>query len=120
MTRNQYNNSLSYKHYLGSFKKDTIDYHVGKNRLEPWDKDSLIEYCIGNFEYILRNNDYTHVFQIPKRFLKFFQCKDQPEFEEKFLIPILRKLCVKYGQDLEQVQEKIFENKCISYEEDFN
>lgn len=77
-----------------------------------------IKDCTDSFEHIVRNNDYTHVFQIPKRLLKFFDCICQSEFEEKVLIPILRKLCVQYGQDFEQVQKKIFENGCISYRED--
>ncbi|WP_458718826.1 AbrB/MazE/SpoVT family DNA-binding domain-containing protein [Candidatus Nitrosocosmicus sp. R] len=117
---NQFNNNLSYKNYHGSFRKDTIDYNVGKDRLEPGDKDSLTEYCTDKFKHILENEDYIHVFQIPKTFLKFFDCSCKSEFEEKVLIPILRKLCIKYGLDFEQVQTKIFENECISYEEDFN
>ncbi len=120
MSYNQFNNNRSYKHFHGPFRKDTYDYHVGKDRLEPWDKDSLTEDCTDNFEHILRNNDYTHVFQISKGFLKFFECNSQTEFEEEVLIPILRRLCVKYGQDFEQVQKKIVENECISYEENFN
>ena len=97
---NQLNNDRGYKNYQCSFIKDTIDYHVGKDSLEPWDKNSLTNDCNDNFEHILRNNDYTHVFQISKRFLKFFECNGQTEFEEKVLIPILRKLCIKYGQIL--------------------
>jgi hypothetical protein len=120
MSYNQFNNNRSYKHFHGPFRKDTYDYHVGKDRLEPWNKDSLTADCTDNFEHILRNNDYTHVFQISKGFLKFFECNSQTEFEEEVLIPILRRLCVKYGQDFEQVQKKIVENECISYEENFN
>jgi hypothetical protein len=119
-TFNISNKGPSYKHSHGSFKKNTNDYLVEKNSLEPWDKNSLAEYCTDNLEHMLRNEDYTHVFQILKKFLKFFECNSQKEFEEKVLIPILRKLCVKYRQNLEQVQAKIFENECISYEEDFN
>ena len=111
---NQFNNNLSYKNYHGSFRKDTIDYNVGKDRLEPWDKDSITEYCTDNFEHILENENYMHVFQISKTFLKFFDCGCKSEFEEKVLIPILRKLCVKYEQDFDKVQTKIFENDCIS------
>lgn len=110
----------SYKYFHGSFKKDTNDYHVGKNELKPWDKDSFTEYSIRNFEYILRNNEYTHRIRISKRYLKFFDCSCQSEFEENVLKPILRKLCRKYKQDVENVQKKIVENECISYKEDFN
>lgn len=120
VTYNPINNSPSYKHFHGSFWKDTNDYHVGKDRLEPWDKYSLTKAWTDNFENILRNNDYTHVFQISKGFLKFFECNSQTEIEENVLIPILRKLCCKYELDFEQVQKKIFENDCISYKEDFN
>ncbi len=119
MTSNPSNNRLSYKHFHGSFKKDTIDYHVGRNSLEPWDKESVIEYCIENVEHIVDNDGYTDVFAISKRFLKFFDCSCQSEFEEKILNPILRKLCVKYEEDFEQVQKKIVENDCVSYEENF-
>lgn len=118
MTLNISSKRQSYKHSHGSFKKNTNDYLIGKNSLEPWDKDSLAEYCTGNFEHMLENEDYAHVFQILKKFLKFFECNSQTEFEEKVLIPILWKSCIKYEQDFDKVQTKIFENKCISYEED--
>jgi hypothetical protein len=120
MSYNQFYNNPSYKHYPGPFKKDTNDYHVGKNGLEPWDKDSLTDYCIGNFEYILRNDDYTHVLIITKKFLKIFDCNYPFEFEENVLKPILRKLCIEYKQDFETVQKRIFENESISYKEDIN
>ena len=120
MSFNQSNKEQSYKYYKGTFRRITIDYNNGKNSLGPTDKESLYQYCANHFEYILRNKDDTHVFQIPKRFLKTFDYNSRYEFEENVLDPILKKLCIKYRQDFDKVQRKIFENKCISYEEDFN
>jgi hypothetical protein len=117
---NQFNNNRSYKHFRKTFRKNTDDFFVGTRSLESWDEESITEYCTNHIENLLKHKDYTSVFQIPKWFLKLFGCSRQTEFEEKVLFPILWKLCVKYGQDLEQVQKKIFENECISYKEDFN
>lgn len=112
---NQFNKDLRYKYYLGSFKKNAIDYHTGKKSLEPWNEESVTKYCTNNINHILSNDDYTHEFIILKKFLILFECNDQSEFEEKVLIPILRKLCIKYEEDFEQVQKKIVENECVSY-----
>lgn len=120
MSYNQFNNNRSYKHIHGSFKKNTNDYHVGKNGLEPWDRESFSEYCIHNLEYIVRNNDYSHVVPIRKKFLNLFECICQSEFEDKVLNPILRKLCKLYELEWEEVHKRLYENKCVSYEENFN
>ncbi|CAN5776003.1 hypothetical protein BH23THE1_BH23THE1_18020 [soil metagenome] len=120
MLFNQFNENSSYKYFHGSFKRNTIDFHIGKKSLESWDKESVTEYCTNDIDHILRNNDYTHEFIILKKFLKLFECNCQFEFEEKVLDPILRKLCKKHDRKFEEVQKKVFENECISYEENFN
>ena len=120
VSSNIVNNRQSYKHFHKPFRKNTDDVFVGTKSLESWNRKSINEYCINHLEQILKSNDYTYNFRIPKWFLKFFECNGQMEFEDKVLIPILRKLCNKDGLDFEKVIKKIFRNECISYEENFN
>lgn len=118
MSYNQFTDILSYKHYHDTFKKNTVDFYIGKESLEPWDKESVIDYCTDNFEHMIRYNDYTHEFEISKIFFIFFECNYRFEFEEKVLDSILRNLCNKYNRKFEEVQKK--SAKCVSYGENFN